>query len=87
MSQVENNIAYTWYNFTVNPDVQLPLIKTVHHGAESISYFVSNIWGMIFTEIKEANSINKFKKLTKIGSRNALTDFANHALMLSAFLT
>ena len=67
MSQVENNIAYTWYNFTVNPDVQLPLIKTLHHGAEGISYFVSNIWGMIFTEIKEANSINKFKKLTKVG--------------------
>ena len=53
------------YNLRRHPEFRVPLTRTVHHGRESISYLGPTIWDILPTLLKEAVSLNSFKKLIK----------------------
>ena len=43
----------------------IPLAKSVNHGLGSLSYIGSKLWDSIPSHMKEIDSINKFKHVTK----------------------
>ena len=57
------------YNLRIQHNFEVPYVRTVYHGSESISYLGPKIWDVLPVSIKEANTFNSFKKLIKkIGS-------------------
>ena len=46
-------------------DFRIPLIRTVYHGSESISFLGIKIWNIHLDEIKRETSLNSFKKSVK----------------------
>ena len=44
----------------------MPREKTAHQGLESSSYIGSKLWDSIPSHIKEIDTINEFKHVTKI---------------------
>ena len=46
-------------------DFQIPFVRTVYHGTESISYLGPKIWDIVPAEIKNAISLNNFKTQIK----------------------
>ena len=53
------------YKTRIQHDIEVPFARTVYHGRESISYPCPTIWDILPASIKEANSLNSFKKLFK----------------------
>ena len=43
----------------------MPRAKTVNHELESLSYVGSKLWNSISSHMKERNSINEFKHVSK----------------------
>ena len=43
----------------------MPRAKTVNHGLESLSYIGSKLWDRISSHMKEIDSINEFKHVSK----------------------
>ena len=41
---------------------RLPFARTVYHGTESISYLGPRIWDIVPIKLKNAQSLNSFKK-------------------------
>ena len=41
---------------------RLPFARTVYHGTESISYLGLKIWDIVSIELKNAQSLNSFKR-------------------------
>ena len=59
-------------------DFQIPFVRTVYHGTESISYLGPKTWDRVPVEKKNAISLNSFKAQIKNGySLTALVDFAS----------
>ena len=52
-------------NLRIQHDLEVPFVRTVYHGSESISYFGPKIWDILPASVKEANSLMSFKKLIK----------------------
>ena len=50
------------YNLLYHSNFIVPFARTVYHGTESISYLGPKIWDIVSPEIKEALSLNSFKK-------------------------
>ena len=50
------------YNFVQNRDCRVPVVNTAYHGSGSISYLGHKIWEIVPVKIKDANSVNSFKK-------------------------
>ena len=67
------------HNSVQNPcDFQIPFVRTVYHGTESISYLGPKTWDRVPVEKKNAISLNSFKAQIKNGySLTALVDFAS----------
>jgi len=53
------------YNLRHRTDFITPFARTVFHGTESISYLGPKIWDIVPSELKEAQSLNSFKKSIK----------------------
>ena len=49
------------YNLRKWTDFDVPTIRTVNHGSESVIYLGHKTWEVIETHIKELDTINKFK--------------------------
>ena len=50
------------YDFRNHNGFRLPFARTVYHSTESISYLGPKIWDIVPTELKNAQSLNSFKK-------------------------
>ena len=57
---VESNEKH--HNLRHQSGFRRPLIRTIYHGDESISVLGPKIWDNIPEKLKEANSIDNFKK-------------------------
>ena len=53
------------YNLRNASDFQIPFVRTVYHGTESISYIGPKIWDIVSAEMKNAISLNSFKAQIK----------------------
>ena len=74
MYKVKNKLALmiTANNFNRIPEnhknlrnyngFRLPFARTVYHGTESISYLGLKIWDIVSIELKNAQSLNSFKR-------------------------
>ena len=61
-TNVFTTIPENYYNLPNYNDFRLPLARTVCHGTESISYLGPKIWDIVPIELKNAQSLNSFKK-------------------------
>ena len=50
------------YNFRNYNGFRLPFARTVYHSTESISYLGPKVWDIVPTELKNAQSLNSFKR-------------------------
>ena len=53
------------YNLRNWTDFDVPKVKTVGHGSESVRYVAPKIWEIIPTHIKGLNTIDRFKIASK----------------------
>ena len=54
------------YNLRSQTDFVRDCVNTRRYGLNSLSYFAPKVWDMIFLEIKDTNSLQKFKtEITK----------------------
>ena len=59
------------YDLRKNSQFNIPPIRTVHHGSESISFLGPKLWNILPDRLKNANSIEAFKRqIKKNGSLN-----------------
>ena len=49
------------YELRNNPDFAVPIVKSVHKGLESLSYRGPKIWELLPLEIKETETLSRFK--------------------------
>ena len=69
------------YNLRLNSQFSGPLLKTVFHGTENISYLAPMIWNILPVTCKESPSLEAFKNRVKNGNlKTALPEFARHSL-------
>ena len=69
------------YNLRHDSQFSGPLLKTVFHGTENISYLAPMIWNILPVTCKESPSLEAFKNRVKNGNlRTALPEFARHSL-------
>ena len=64
-ANVFTTIPENHYNLRNYHGFRLPFARTVYHGTESISYLGPKIWDIVPTELKNAQSLNSFKKPIK----------------------
>ena len=50
------------YNLCNQNDFEIPFVRTVYHGTESISCLGPKIWNIVPPEFKQNKSLNSFKK-------------------------
>ena len=53
------------YNIRNYSYFAIPCVKTFNHGLESLSYISSKLWDRIASHMKDIDSINEFKHVTK----------------------
>ena len=58
--QAENS-----YNLRQVSEFSRPMVKSVHHGTESISYLGPKIWDILPEKIKNIGNLQHFKKEIK----------------------
>ena len=58
-------VKETIYGFRTGNSLKTTVPRTTNYGIESISYLASNIWSQIPVEIKNCNTLVKFKNMIK----------------------
>ena len=53
------------YNLRNQNDFEIPFVRTVYHGTESISCLGPKIWNIVPPEFKQNKSLNSFKKIIR----------------------
>ena len=53
------------YNLRHQNDFRVPFVRTVKHGSESISYLGPKIWNILPVDLKQLDSVGKFKNSIK----------------------
>ena len=77
--QFRNDIPY---NLRQSSQFQIPPVRTVFSGTESIKYLGPKIWELIPDEMKELESLWEFKRAIKLWKpTSALADYANNTFM------
>ena len=61
-ANVFTTIPENHYNFRNYNGFRLPFPRTFYHGTECISYLGPKIWDIVPIELKNAQSLNSFKK-------------------------
>ena len=61
-ANVFTTIPENHYNLRNYNGFRLPFARAVYHGTESISYLGPKIWDIVPIELKNAQSLNSFKK-------------------------
>ena len=73
------------YNLRNETYFDVPKVRTVNHGSESVRYLGSKIWEIIPTHIKRLDIIDKFKMLLKNGNQNLVhVDYAKSIYKIQA---
>ena len=73
------------YNLRNETYFDVPKVRTVNHGSESVRYLGPKIWEIIPTRIKRLDIIDKFKMLLKNGNQNLVhVDYAKSIYKIQA---
>ena len=71
------------YNLRQNYQFFRPLVRSVYHGTESISYLGPKVWDILPNIYKTIDGRHKFKKAIKNGNlRIALVEFVRSTLQM-----
>ena len=65
LSNIFTQRTHNHYSLQIPSDFQIPFVRTVYHGTESISHFGPKIWDIVPAEMKNAISLNSFKAQIK----------------------
>ena len=65
LSNIFTQRTQNHYSLRNASDFQIPFVRTVYHGTESISYLGPEIWDIVPAEMKNAISLNSFKAQIK----------------------
>ena len=69
------------YNIRQNNQFSRPLVKSVYHGAKSLSYLGPKIWDILPNIYKNVDGLGKFKKTIKNGNlRIVFVEFSRSTL-------
>ena len=78
MTNIFTQRTQNHYSLRNTSDFQIPFVRTVYQGTESISYLGPKILDIAPAEMKNAIYLNSFKKQIKKGyPLTALVDFAS----------
>ena len=65
LSNIFTQMTQNHYRLRNASDFQIPFVRTIYHGRESMSYLPPKIWDIVPAEMKNAISLNSFKAQIK----------------------